>query len=113
MSKIFISLREDIERGLTLKDIKTAILNIMDDNGYNVDGTIERINKFVLRKRVEIKSIRDIHQIRSKVIFYLTFLCISYIIFQDFGNSTTTTTTTTTLSAVPVIEVIIITINSY
>ena len=81
MSKIFISLREDIERGLTLKDIKTAILNIMDDNVDNVDGTIERINKFVLRKRVEIKSIRDNHQIRSKVIFYLTFLCISYIIF--------------------------------
>ena len=62
MNKIFISLREDIESGMTHKDIRDEILRIMDDSGYNVEGTTVRIRNFVKRKEKDIKSIKENHK---------------------------------------------------
>jgi len=62
MNKIFIPLREDIESGMTHKDIRDEILRIMDDSGYNVEGTTVRIRNFVKRKEKDIKSIKENHK---------------------------------------------------
>ena len=62
MNKIFISLREDIENGMTHKDIRDEILRIMDDSGYNVEGTTVRIRNFVKRKEKDLKSIKENHK---------------------------------------------------
>ena len=75
MNKILISLKIDIENGLTLMEIKAAMMHIMADSGYNESGTQERINKFVTRKRKEITSMK------KKII-----------------NSTSTTTVSTTIA---------------
>ena len=75
MNKILISLKEDIENGLTLMEIKAAMMHIMADSGYNEPGTQARINKFVTRKRKEITSMK------KKII-----------------NSTSTTTVSTTIA---------------
>ena len=58
MNKILISLKIDIENGLTLMEIKAAMMHIMAGSGYNEPGTQERINKFVTRKRKEITSMK-------------------------------------------------------
>ena len=60
MNKILILLREDIENGLTLMEIKAAMMHIMADSGYNDEGTQSRINNFVTRKRNEITSMKNI-----------------------------------------------------
>ena len=62
MNKILIALKEDIENGLTLMEIKAAIINIMADSGYNDEGTRARINNFVTRKRNEITSMKKNHK---------------------------------------------------
>ena len=46
--------KEDIENGLTLMEIKAAMMHIMADSGYNDEGTQAKINNFVTRKRNEI-----------------------------------------------------------
>lgn len=81
------------------------MLNIMDDSGYNVDGTSERINKFVTRKKIEIKNIIENHKKRNEVkLFAKLSLCISNINFQALGNSSTTAANTSTTIARPPIE---------
>ena len=81
MNKIFISLREDIENGMTHKDIRDEILRIMDDSGYNVEGTTVRIRNFVKRKEKDIKSIKENHKKMriSQVIFLQLLFCFSNI----------------------------------
>ena len=75
MNKIFISLREDIESGMTHKDIRDEILRIMDDSGYNVEGTTVRIRNFVKRKEKDIKSIKENHKkMRISEVIFLQFL---------------------------------------
>jgi hypothetical protein len=79
MNKILIALKEDIENGLTLMEIKAAMMHIMADSGYNDEGTQARINNFVTRKRNEITSMKKNHKKRriSEVINSETFsLCI-------------------------------------
>ena len=62
MNKILISLKEDIENGLTLMEVKAAMMHIMVDSGYNDEGTQARINNFVTRKRNEITSMKKNHK---------------------------------------------------
>jgi hypothetical protein len=56
MNKILISLKEDIENGLTLMEIKAAMMHIMVDSGYNDEGTQARIISFVTRKQNELQE---------------------------------------------------------
>ena len=79
MNKIFISLREDIENGMTHKDIRDEILRIMDDSGYNVEGTTVRIRNFVKRKEKDIKSIKENHKkMRISKVIFLQFLFLFF-----------------------------------
>ena len=79
MNKIFISLREDIESGMTHKDIRDEILRIMDDSGYNVEGTTVRIRNFVKRKEKDIKSIKENHKkMRISEVIFLQFLFLFF-----------------------------------
>ena len=79
MNKIFISLREDIESGMTHKDIRDEILRIMDDSGYNVEGTTVRIRNFVKRKEKDIKSIKENHKkMRISEVIFLQLLFLFF-----------------------------------
>ena len=59
INSIFITLKENIENGLTFNEIKDAILTGMDDLGYKVGGISKIIDKFVQLKKEDIIAIRE------------------------------------------------------
>ena len=81
MNNMFISLKKDIESGMTQKEIRDEILRIMGDSGYHVEGAIVRIRNFVRVKSNDIKSIKENHKKMriSQVIFLQLLFCFSNI----------------------------------
>ena len=81
MNNIFISLKKDIESGMTQKEIRDEILRIMGDSGYHVEGAIVRIHNFVRVKSNDLKSIKENHKKMriSQVIFLQLLFCFSNI----------------------------------
>ena len=64
---------------MTHKDIRDEILRIMDDSGYNVEGTTVRIRNFVKRKEKDIKSIKENHKkMRISEVIFLQFLFLFF-----------------------------------